>query len=43
MYLGEDATFYCAQCKDETMFHFDEFSRVMDLSKLDPPDEHHHH
>ena len=23
MYLGEDVTFYCEHCKDETMFHFD--------------------
>lgn len=34
MYLGEDATYYCENCKDETMFHFDDFSRVLDLSKL---------
>jgi hypothetical protein len=34
MYLGEEATFYCANCKDETMFHFDDFSQVLDLSTL---------
>ncbi|HEY2846271.1 MAG TPA: hypothetical protein VGI80_00550 [Pyrinomonadaceae bacterium] len=43
MYLGEDATFFCEHCKDETMFHFEEFSKLMDLEKLDPPDGHHHH
>jgi hypothetical protein len=34
MYLGEDATYYCEHCKDETMFHFDHFSQVLDLSQL---------
>ena len=34
MYLGEDATYYCEHCKDETMFHFDQFSQVLDLSQL---------
>ena len=34
MWLGEDATYYCEHCKDDTMFHFDEFSRVLDISKL---------
>src|SRR5688500_15815326 len=34
MYLGEDVTFYCEHCKDETMFHFDQFSALMDISKL---------
>lgn len=24
MYLGEDATFFCEHCKDESMFHFDQ-------------------
>ena len=43
MYLGEDVTFFCEHCKDDTMFHFDEFSKLMDLSKLDPPSEHHTH
>ena len=42
MYLGEDATFYCDHCKDESMFHFDEFSRLMDLSKLKEAADHHH-
>lgn len=34
MYLGEDVTFFCDHCKDETMFHFDDFVKLMDISKL---------
>ena len=34
MYLGEDATFYCENCKDDSMFHFNDFSKVLDISKL---------
>jgi hypothetical protein len=34
MYLGEDATYYCENCKDDTMFPFEEFSRVLDISSL---------
>ncbi|HEX8774664.1 MAG TPA: hypothetical protein VF735_13915 [Pyrinomonadaceae bacterium] len=45
MWLGEDATYFCEHCRDDTMFHFDEFSRVMDISKLpgEQPDNSHHH
>lgn len=43
MYLGEDVTFFCENCKDETMFHFDQFSRLMDFSKLNAADDDHHH
>ena len=43
MYLGEDVTFFCDYCKDETMFHFDEFSILLDLSKLNQPGDDHHH
>lgn len=45
MYLGEDVTFFCEHCRDETMFHFNEFSRLLDLSKLKEVSEedHHHH
>jgi hypothetical protein len=43
MYLGEDVTFYCVHCKDESMFHFDEFSRLLDISKLNKADADHHH
>lgn len=42
MWLGEDATYYCRNCKDDSMFHFDDFSRVLDLSQLpsmQPDDE----
>jgi hypothetical protein len=34
MYLGEDATYFCENCKDDSMFHFDDFSKVLDISKL---------
>lgn len=34
MYLGEDVTFFCENCRDETMFHFDDFSALLDPSKL---------
>ena len=43
MYLGEDVTFFCENCKDETKFHFDDFSKLMDISKLDVPSDEHHH
>lgn len=34
MYFGEDATFFCEHCKDEAVFHFDDFSKMLDSSKL---------
>jgi hypothetical protein len=43
MYLGEDVTFFCENCKDETMFHFDVFSKLMDLEKLKEVSEADHH
>ncbi|MBX3245500.1 MAG: hypothetical protein KF685_13690 [Acidobacteria bacterium] len=44
MYLGEDVTFFCEHCKDDTMFHFEDFSRLMDFSKLkEVSEEDHHH
>lgn len=44
MYLGEDVTFFCEHCKDESMFHFDDFSKLIDLSKTkEVADEDHHH
>jgi hypothetical protein len=43
MYLGEDVTFFCEHCKDDTMFHFDEFARLMDISKLKEVTEADHH
>lgn len=44
MFLGEDITFYCEHCKNETMFHFEQFSGLLDISKLrEVADEDHHH
>ena len=44
MYLGEDVSFYCEHCKDETMFHFDQFTKLIDVSKLrEIADAEHHH
>jgi hypothetical protein len=43
MYLGADVTFFCEHCKDESMFHFADFSKLIDPSKLNLPDEGHHH
>lgn len=43
MYLGEDVTFFCEHYKDDTMFHFDDFSRLMDISKLKEVAEADHH
>jgi hypothetical protein len=44
MYLGEDVTFFCEHCKDENMFHFDDFARLMDVTKLkEVAEEEHHH
>lgn len=43
MYLGEDVTFFCEHCKDETMFHFDQFAGLVDISKLKEVVEDHHH
>ncbi|HYK90984.1 MAG TPA: hypothetical protein VE398_19585 [Acidobacteriota bacterium] len=34
MWLGEAGNFYCQSCKDDDMFHFDEFTSKMDLTKL---------
>ena len=34
MYLGPGGAFYCESCKDESMFHFDQFSRQLDLSRF---------
>ncbi|MEO6050592.1 MAG: hypothetical protein ABIP78_04590 [Pyrinomonadaceae bacterium] len=43
MYLGEDVTFFCDHCKDETMFHFDQFSKLLDIAKLNEVTGEHHH
>lgn len=34
MYLGEDASYYCEHCKDDSMFHFDQFTQFIDVSIL---------
>jgi hypothetical protein len=43
MYLGEDVTFFCEHCKDDTMFHFSEFSKLLDVSKLNEMTKDHQH
>lgn len=43
MYLGEEASFFCEHCKDDSMFHFEDFSKLMDVSKLREGAEDHHH
>ncbi len=42
MWLGEEITFYCENCKDETMFHFDEYTKILDVAKLREAEEEHH-
>ena len=34
MWLGDDVSYYCENCKDDSMFHFDDFSKLLDESKL---------
>lgn len=34
MWLGEDVSYYCENCKDDSMFHFKDFSKLLDTSKL---------
>lgn len=45
MWLGDDVTFFCENCKDDSMFHFEDFSKLLDASKLREAeeDDHHHH
>jgi len=43
MYLGEDVSYYCENCKDDTMFHFDDFSTMLDREKLREVSEQDHH
>jgi hypothetical protein len=44
MYLGEDASFFCEYCHDETMFPFSEFSKIVEIEKLrEVADGDHHH
>ena len=34
MWLGEGGLFYCENCKHDAMFHFEEFTKQIDLTKL---------
>lgn len=44
LWLGEDVSYYCDHCKDDSMFAFDDFVKFMDLSKIrEVADEDHHH
>lgn len=44
LYLADDVTYYCENCRDESMFHFDQFSKLLDITKLrEGSDEDHHH
>jgi hypothetical protein len=43
MYLGEDVSYFCENCKDDTMFHFDDFSKILDMAKLREVSEQDHH
>lgn len=44
MWLGEEVTYFCENCKDDSMFHFSQFSQFLDLSKMrNADDEEHHH
>lgn len=43
MYLAEDVTFYCEHCKDDSMFHFSQFSAYLDPEKINGADSDHHH
>lgn len=42
LWLGEEISYYCENCKDDSMFSFDEFTRVIDVSKLREVDQEHH-
>ena len=43
MYLGDEVSYFCEHCKDDTMFHFNEFSRLLDLEKVREAEENHSH
>ena len=34
MWLAEGGLFYCNNCRDDSMFAFEDFSRKLNLSKL---------
>ena len=43
MYLGEEVSYFCEHCKDDTMFHFVEFAKLLDLEKVREAEENHSH
>ncbi len=43
MWLGEDITYFCENCKDASMFHFDDYTKVLDVAKLREAEDEHHH
>ena len=43
MYLGDEVSYFCEHCKDDTMFHFNEFSKLLDLEKVREAEENHSH
>ncbi len=43
MWLGEDITYYCDNCKDDSMFHFDNYTKVLDVAKLREAEDEHQH
>lgn len=43
MWLGEDITYYCENCKDDSMFHFDEYTKILDVAKLREAEDEHRH
>ena len=43
MWLGEDIRYFCENCKDDRVFHFDDFLKLLDESKLREGEEEHSH
>ena len=42
MWLGDEATYYCENCKTDEMFPFVQFAQLLDPAKLKDAGEHHH-
>ncbi len=42
LWLGEEISYYCENCKDDSMFSFEEFTSVIDVSKLREVDHEQH-
>lgn len=34
MWLGPEADFYCETCRDDSMFHFEEYTAKLDILQL---------